>query len=61
MDYPSGTLIHYVDYTCPIQGKQHFVGLLLRTNHMRGTYSVLCEGQEVEWMVFKCEVQNANR
>ena len=61
MDYPAGTLIHYIDYTCPIQGKQHFVGLLLRTNHMRGTYSVLCGGNEAEWMVFMCEVIDENR
>ena len=59
MDYPAGTLIHYIDYTG--EQPQHHVGLLLRTNHMRGTYSVLSGGVEVEWMVFMCEVKNANR
>ena len=61
MDYPAGTLIHYTDYTCPIQGKQHLVGLLLKIYPYRGTYCVLFEGKEVEWMIFMCEVQNANR
>ena len=58
MDYPAGTLIHFIDYTCPIQGRQHFVGILLKINHMRGTFSVLSEGIEKEWMVFMCEVNS---
>ena len=55
MDYPAGTLIHFIDYTCPIQGKIHKVGLLLQVNLNRGTYIVLCEGKETEWYAFMCE------
>lgn len=55
MDYPAGTLIHMIDYTCPIQGTITKVGLLLRANLNRGTYIVLCEGKETEWYAFMCE------
>ena len=49
-----GSLIHYVDYT----GKQpqHYVGVCLRLNAMQGSYTVLCEGKEVDWLYFMCEV-----
>ena len=55
MDYPAGTLIHFIDYTCPIQGEIHKVGLLLRADPDRATYIVLCEGKEQEWWAFMCK------
>jgi hypothetical protein len=54
MDNEVGSLIHYTDYT---QGKPyHHIGLCLRLNAMRGSYTVLCEGKEVEWLYFMCKV-----
>ena len=54
-----GSLIHYTDYTG--EQPQHYVGLCLRLNAMRGSYTVLCEGEEREWLYFMCEVINENR
>ena len=49
-----GSLIHYVDYTG--EQPQHYVGVCLRLNAMKGSYTVLCEGEEREWLYFMCEV-----
>jgi hypothetical protein len=49
-----GSLIHYIDYTG--EQPQHYVGVCLRLNAMKGSYTVLCEGKEVDWLYFMCEV-----
>ena len=49
-----GSLIHYIDYTG--EQPQHYVGVCLRLNAMRGSYTVLCEGKEVDWLYFMCKV-----
>ena len=49
-----GSLIHYVDYTG--EQPQHYVGVCLRLNAIKGSYTVLCEGKEVDWLYFMCKV-----
>ena len=54
MDYPAGTLIYYT-YLDPIQGSTTELGVLLRANLNRGTYTVLWNGKETEWYALFCK------
>jgi hypothetical protein len=54
MDFPAGTLVCYTDYN--EEQPRHYVGILIRTNAMRGTYSVISEGINKEWFCFMCKV-----
>jgi len=49
-----GSLIHYTDYTG--EQPQDYIGVCLRLNAMKGSYTVLCEGEEREWLYFMCKV-----